>query len=225
MNRIGRRKAHKGCFCARSEAEERQKVFRAATLKRCRCARRQRGASRNAVGAVKKFMWSYVLKRVLLMIPTLFGILLITFVVTQFVPGGPVEQMVAQLQGRESGAGEGPAASAGTGYRGRQGVDAKRVEEIRKLYGFDKPAHERFCADARAVRALRPGQELLPQQGRGRSSSSRSCRYRSVWACGRSCSSISSRCRSASRRPCARALDSTRSRRSSCCSAMRFRAS
>jgi microcin C transport system permease protein len=78
------------------------------------------------------------------MIPTLFGILLITFVVTQFVPGGPVEQMVAQLRGREAGAGEGPAAAAPTGYRGRQGVDAKRVEEIKKLYGFDKPAHERF---------------------------------------------------------------------------------
>src|SRR5712671_6695282 len=87
-------------------------------------------------------MWSYILKRVLLMIPTLFGIMLITFVVTQFVPGGPVEQMVSQLQGREA-AGEGPSA-AGTGYRGRQGVDAARVEEIKKLYGFDKPAHERF---------------------------------------------------------------------------------
>ncbi|MCD6041609.1 MAG: binding-protein-dependent transport system inner rane component [Burkholderiales bacterium] len=87
-------------------------------------------------------MWSYVLKRLLLMIPTLFGILLITFVIIQFVPGGPVEQMVAQFQGFEAG-GEGPAAS-GTGYRGRQGVDAARVEEIKKLYGFDKPAHERF---------------------------------------------------------------------------------
>src|SRR3954468_250806 len=86
-------------------------------------------------------MWSYILKRLLLMIPTLFGILLITFAITQFVPGGPVEQMVSQLQGRESG-GEGP--SAGGGYRGRQGVDAKRVEEIKKLYGFDKPPHERF---------------------------------------------------------------------------------
>ena len=51
-------------------------------------------------------MWSYILKRLLLMIPTLFGILLITFVITQFVPGGPVEQMVSQLQGTESG-GEG----------------------------------------------------------------------------------------------------------------------
>ena len=88
-------------------------------------------------------MWSYIVKRMLLMIPTLFGILLITFVITQFVPGGPVEQMVAQLQGRDAGTGEG-AASAGSGYRGRQGVDAKRIEEIRKLYGFDKPPQERF---------------------------------------------------------------------------------
>jgi microcin C transport system permease protein len=87
-------------------------------------------------------MWAYILKRLLLMIPTLFGILLITFVVIQFVPGGPVEQMVAQLQGRDTG-GEG-AAVAGAGYRGRQGVDAQRIEEIRQLYGFDKPAHERF---------------------------------------------------------------------------------
>jgi len=87
-------------------------------------------------------MWSYVLKRVLLMIPTLLGILTITFVVVQFVPGGPVEQLVSQLQGREAG-GEGPAA-AGSGYRGRQGVDAKRIEEIKKLYGFDKPPLERY---------------------------------------------------------------------------------
>jgi len=85
---------------------------------------------------------SYILKRFLLMLPTLLGVLLITFVVIQFVPGGPVEQMVAQLQGRDSG-GEG-AASAGAGYRGRQGLDPQRIEEIKKLYGFDKPAPERF---------------------------------------------------------------------------------
>ncbi|PKO43472.1 MAG: microcin ABC transporter permease [Betaproteobacteria bacterium HGW-Betaproteobacteria-3] len=87
-------------------------------------------------------MLAYILKRLLLMIPTLFGVLLLTFIVIQFVPGGPVEQMVAQLQGRDTG-GEGAAAS-GAGYRGRQGVDAKRIEEIRQFYGFDKPAHERF---------------------------------------------------------------------------------
>jgi microcin C transport system permease protein len=88
-------------------------------------------------------MWSYILRRLLLMIPTLFGILLITFIIIQFVPGGPVEQIVAQLQGRDVGAEVGAAPTEG-GYRGRQGVDAARVEEIKKLYGFDKPAHERF---------------------------------------------------------------------------------
>ena len=88
-------------------------------------------------------MWPYILKRLLLMIPTLVGVLTITFVVIQFVPGGPVEQMVSQLQGRNA-VGEGAASAASSAYRGRQGVDAARLEEIRKLYGFDKPAHERY---------------------------------------------------------------------------------
>ena len=88
-------------------------------------------------------MWAYLLKRLLLMIPTLIGILLITFSIIQFVPGGPVEQMVSQLQGRDAG-GEAGAARTETNYRGRQGVDAAKVEEIKKLYGFDKPAPERF---------------------------------------------------------------------------------
>ena len=74
-------------------------------------------------------MPAYILKRLLLMVPTLLGVLLLTFVVIQFVPGGPVEQMVAQLQGRDGG-GEGAAAS-GAGYRGRQGVDAARIAEIK----------------------------------------------------------------------------------------------
>jgi microcin C transport system permease protein len=87
-------------------------------------------------------MLAYIFKRLLLMVPTLFGVLLLTFAVIQFVPGGPVEQMVSQLQGRDTG-GEG-AAAAGSGYRGRQGVDAARIAEIKTLYGFDKPPTERF---------------------------------------------------------------------------------
>ncbi|MCM2253414.1 MAG: microcin C ABC transporter permease YejB [Ramlibacter sp.] len=87
-------------------------------------------------------MTSYILKRLLLMIPTLFGVLLVTFAIVQFVPGGPVEQMVAQLQGRDTG-GE-RAAAGGAGYRGRQGIDEKQIAEIKALYGFDKPAHQRF---------------------------------------------------------------------------------
>lgn len=88
-------------------------------------------------------MMHYVGKRLLLMIPTLLGILLLTFTVIQFVPGGPVEQMVSELRGKGHGSQE-----AGGGgqsvYRGQQGIDAERLAEIRKLYGFDKPAHERF---------------------------------------------------------------------------------
>lgn len=88
-------------------------------------------------------MAQYILKRLLLMIPTLLGVLLITFAVTQFVPGGPVEQLVHQLQhgGREGG--EASVGAEGM-YRGAQGLDEERLAEIRAFYGFDKPAHERF---------------------------------------------------------------------------------
>lgn len=83
-------------------------------------------------------MASYIFKRLLLMLPTLLGVLFVTFVVTQFVPGGPVEQYLAEAKagsGGESGA---------ISYRGGQGVDPKRIEQIKALYGFDKPPHERF---------------------------------------------------------------------------------
>ena len=86
-------------------------------------------------------LFAYILKRILLMIPTLFGVLLITFAVVQFVPGGPVEQYLAEAK---TGAGGGGAESGGFSYRGAQGVDPKRIEQIKALYGFDKPAPERF---------------------------------------------------------------------------------
>ncbi len=85
-------------------------------------------------------MFTYVLKRLLLMIPTLLGILLITFAVIQFVPGGPVEQYLAEAKAGSGTAAEG----GGLSYRGAQGVDPKRIEQIKALYGFDKPPHERF---------------------------------------------------------------------------------
>lgn len=87
-------------------------------------------------------MAGYILKRLLLMFPTLIGVLLITFIVIQFVPGGPVEQLVAQLQGQAS---QGEASSGVQGlYRGAKGLDESRIEELRAFYGFDKPAWERF---------------------------------------------------------------------------------
>ena len=84
-------------------------------------------------------MMAYVFKRLLLMLPTLFGVLLLTFVVVQFVPGGPVEQYLAEAK-----AGAGVGAEGGMSYRGAQGVDPKRLEQAKALYGFDKPAPERF---------------------------------------------------------------------------------
>jgi microcin C transport system permease protein len=87
-------------------------------------------------------MFAYISKRLLLMIPTLIGVMLITFIVTQFVPGGPVEQLVSQLEG-QSEQGEASTGSRGL-YRGARGLDPEHVEEIRALYGFDKPVHQRF---------------------------------------------------------------------------------
>ncbi len=87
-------------------------------------------------------MAQYILKRLILMIPTLFGVMLVTFVVTQFVPGGPVEQLVSQMQGRGH-VGEAGAANSGL-YRGATGLEAEQIQKLNALYGFDKPAYERF---------------------------------------------------------------------------------
>jgi microcin C transport system permease protein len=102
---------------------------------------------------------AYILRRFLLIIPTLFGIMVINFVVIQAAPGGPVEQLVAQISGKavdatarvSGGAGEMRAPSGAGGgeavtgrYRGARGLDPEFIKELERLYGFDKPAHERF---------------------------------------------------------------------------------
>jgi microcin C transport system permease protein len=94
---------------------------------------------------------SYIARRILLMIPTIFGIMLVSFVIVQFVPGGPVERAIAQLQGLDEsgrlGAGAGAAHMGGdisSRYRGAQGLDPKFIKELERQYGFDKPATERF---------------------------------------------------------------------------------
>ncbi len=97
-------------------------------------------------------MWAYIIRRLLLIIPTLFGIMVINFAIVQFAPGGPVEQLVAQLRGtdvaataRVSGGGGELAAGAGRNdSRGARGLDPAFLAEIKTLYGFDKPAPERF---------------------------------------------------------------------------------
>ena len=103
-------------------------------------------------------MAAYILRRLLLMIPTIFGIMLISFCIIQFVPGGPVERMIAQMQGRNadatarfSGGGSDLANNAmqnvgeGNKYRGAQGLDPEFLATLNKMYGFDKPAPERFA--------------------------------------------------------------------------------
>ncbi|HEX5327922.1 MAG TPA: microcin C ABC transporter permease YejB [Acetobacteraceae bacterium] len=92
-------------------------------------------------------MAAYLLRRLLLVIPTLFGIITINFVVVQFAPGGPVEQAMAQLRGHGGIAVmSGPAgeiASPGA-YRGASGMDPHVLADIRKMFGFDKPPLTRF---------------------------------------------------------------------------------
>ena len=102
-------------------------------------------------------MTSYIIRRLLLVIPTLIGIMTVNFIIIQIAPGGPVEQMIAKLQGeavsateRLSGGGEDvkgqkKAVSENTSkYRGAQGLAPELVEEIEQMYGFDKPVHVRF---------------------------------------------------------------------------------
>ena len=71
-------------------------------------------------------MWSYILKRLLIMIPTLLGVITLTFVVIQFVPGGPVEQVMLELKGRAGGGGE-ASGGGGSEYRGRRGIDPQQL--------------------------------------------------------------------------------------------------
>ena len=101
-------------------------------------------------------MLAYIARRLLLMVPTIFGIMLVSFVIVQFAPGGPVERIVAQLQGLNGGGGVGGGGSDvgaaafsqsggdATRYRGAQGLDPKFIKELEQQFGFDKPAYERF---------------------------------------------------------------------------------
>ena len=105
-------------------------------------------------------MLAYIFRRLLLIIPTILGIMLVSFLVIQFAPGGPVEQAIAQLTGadvstsdrlnrsggeiyRQNNQGSG-ALDTSSRYRGAQGLDPQIIKDLEKQFGFDKPAHERF---------------------------------------------------------------------------------
>jgi microcin C transport system permease protein len=107
-------------------------------------------------------MAAYLTRRLLFMLPTLLGIMLVAFVVVQFAPGGPVEQVIAKLTGSDTGATSrisgspggdfgargvqgGSQVDSGTSkYRGAQGLDPAFIKSLEKQFGFDKPAYERF---------------------------------------------------------------------------------
>src|ERR1700692_2342746 len=106
-------------------------------------------------------MTAYIIRRILFMIPTIFGIMLVSFVVVQFAPGGPVERVIAQLSGSDTGATSrisgssgdcgarggmqgGPQGDINSKYRGAQGLDPEFIKSLEKQFGFDKPAYERF---------------------------------------------------------------------------------
>ena len=104
-------------------------------------------------------MLAYILRRLMLVVPTLFGIMVLNFFIVQAAPGGPVEQMIARIQGTAVGATErfsgsssggemiaaAAAASARHGaYRGARGLPTELIQRIERMYGFDKPIGERF---------------------------------------------------------------------------------
>jgi microcin C transport system permease protein len=108
-------------------------------------------------------MGAYIIRRILFMIPTMLGIMFVAFVVVQFAPGGPVEQVIAKLTGADTGASSRISGSAGgdfgsrgaqgasqvdaanSKYRGAQGLDPEFIKKLEKQFGFDKPAYERFA--------------------------------------------------------------------------------
>ena len=111
-------------------------------------------------------MLAYIIRRLLLIVPTLIGIMVINFAVIQFAPGGPIEQIVAQLTGNDVGAtarigggggteagataaasqqaSSGSAGATNPAYRGAQGLDPEFIKQLEKQFGFDRPIHERF---------------------------------------------------------------------------------
>ncbi|HEV8029482.1 MAG TPA: microcin C ABC transporter permease YejB [Stellaceae bacterium] len=99
-------------------------------------------------------MIAYAIRRILLMIPTLFAIMVVNFVIVQAAPGGPVQQMIAKLKGNDISATERISGTGGelknapssgeSQYRGARGLDPAFIRQLEKQYGFDKPPLDRF---------------------------------------------------------------------------------
>src|SRR3989454_1098635 len=116
-------------------------------------------------------MLAYIARRLLLIIPTLFGIMVVNFVIVQAAPGGPVELMIARIKGTAveatarvgSAGGEmsGQAGAVTAKYRGARGLDPELIRQLEKLYGFDKPAYVRFVQMMRRYAVFDFGQSFF----------------------------------------------------------------
>jgi microcin C transport system permease protein len=165
-------------------------------------------------------MLAYLLRRLVLIIPTLFGIMLLNFVIIQAAPGGPVEQVLARLKGTDVGAtarlsgggGEGGIAARGEAAnrsRGTRGIDPELIRELERQFGFDRPAHERCQMMRGASSRFDFGESFYRNRSVVDLVLDRSPRYRSRSGSGRPSSCTSSRFRSASPRRFATAPAST----------------
>ena len=163
----GRVRASRGCFLTTLTGRGPGVGFQVTTPATSACTlppdSRPGTSSATGVGDESQRMTAYIVRRILFMIPTIFGIMLVSFVVVQFAPGGPVERVIAQLSGSDTGATSrisgsaerrflrarracraAPSSRVNSKYRGAQGLDPEFIKSLEKQFGFDKPAYERF---------------------------------------------------------------------------------
>lgn len=108
-------------------------------------------------------MWRYIGTRLLIMLPTLFGAVTLTFIVTQFVPGGPLDQILLELQ--QDGTANAEAAGGGsTGYTSRLSIDPAQVAELNRLYGFDQPVTVRYWETLKRFARMDLGQSYFQHE-------------------------------------------------------------
>src|SRR5262249_52721311 len=96
-------------------------------------------------------MLAYIIRRLLLILPTLFGIMVVNFIIVQAAPGGPVDQVISQIRGsgegalsRISGSSQGETGGATANSRAARGIEPELIKDLEKQFGFDKPPLERF---------------------------------------------------------------------------------
>jgi microcin C transport system permease protein len=111
----------------------------------------------------------YILKRLLILIPTLLGVMTLSFIITQFVPGGPVDHILATIDSENGRGGNGDGIATGStfNYSARNGITPKQIDQLTNLYGFDKPLHERFFSTIKNLLTFNLGESYYQHQSIG----------------------------------------------------------